>query len=125
MSPELADLFAKRFCASEWARLIQNQGSRRKVDSRIHSPRFDCCAFLFYSFSAVTFATQSARRVTSLWCQMTDAIGAKRTCRERRDHVGSDQNVESRGGISPPRAPKTVREPLDSHGSRCSAVSMT
>src|SRR5438128_11092401 len=33
--------------------------------------------------------------------------------------------VESRGGISPPRAPKTVREPLDSHGSRCSAVSMT
>src|SRR5437588_7203062 len=88
MSPELADLFAKRFCASEWARLIQNQGSRRKVDSRIHSPRFDCCAFLFYSFSAVTFATQSARRVTSLWCQMTDAIGAKRTCRERRDHVG-------------------------------------
>src|ERR1019366_2909761 len=30
--------------------------------------------------------------------------------------------VESRGGISPPRAPKTVREPLDSHGSRCSAI---
>src|SRR3977135_3288341 len=28
---------------------------------------------------------------------------------------------ESRGGISPPRAPKTVREPLDSHGFRCSA----
>src|SRR5262245_2593310 len=30
-----------------------------------------------------------------------------------------------REGLSPPRAPKTVREPLDSHGSRCSAVSMT
>jgi hypothetical protein len=29
--------------------------------SRIHSPRFDCCVFLFYSLSAVTFATQSAR----------------------------------------------------------------
>ena len=28
---------------------------------------------------------------------------------------------ESRGGISPPRAPKTVREPLDLHGFRCSA----
>ena len=28
---------------------------------------------------------------------------------------------ESRGGISPPRAPKTVREPLNSHGFRCSA----
>src|SRR4051812_20116063 len=25
--------------------------------------------------------------------------------------------VESRGGISPPRAPRTVREPLDSYGS--------
>ncbi len=33
--------------------------------------------------------------------------------------------VESRGGISPPRAPRTVREPLDSHGSRCSAVAIT
>ena len=31
-------------------------------------------------------------------------------------------NRESRGGISPPRAPRTVREPLDSYGSRCSAV---
>jgi hypothetical protein len=28
---------------------------------------------------------------------------------------------ESRGGISPPRAPRTVREPLGSYGSRCSA----
>jgi hypothetical protein len=33
----------------------------RNVDSRIHSLRFDCCVFLFYSFSAVTFATQSAK----------------------------------------------------------------
>jgi Aldo/keto reductase family len=33
--------------------------------------------------------------------------------------------VESRGGISPPRAPRHVREPLDSYGSRCSAVAMT
>ena len=31
---------------------------------------------------------------------------------------------ESPGGISPPGAPRTVREPLDSHGSRCSAVEM-
>ena len=33
----------------------------RNVDSRIHSLRFDCCVFLFYSFSAVTFATKSAQ----------------------------------------------------------------
>ncbi len=32
--------------------------------------------------------------------------------------------VESRGGISPPRAPRTVHEPLNSHGSRCSAVAI-
>src|SRR5450759_1785333 len=36
--------------------------------------------------------------------------------------VRSDANVESPGGISPPGAPRTVREPLDSHGSRCSAI---
>jgi hypothetical protein len=42
-----------------------------------------------------------------------------------REHATIRAVVESRGGISPPRAPKTVREPLDSHGSRCSAVSMT
>src|SRR5262245_21538938 len=29
---------------------------------------------------------------------------------------------ESRGGLSPPRAPKTVHEPLDSHGFRRSAA---
>ena len=31
---------------------------------------------------------------------------------------------ESPGGVSPPGAPKTVREPLDSYGSRCSAAAM-
>src|ERR1035437_9415725 len=30
--------------------------------------------------------------------------------------------VESPGGISPPGAPRSVREPIGSHGSRCSAV---
>jgi hypothetical protein len=33
-------------------------------------------------------------------------------------------HVESPGGLSPPGAPRSVREPLDSYGSRCSAVSM-
>src|SRR5262245_15131363 len=54
------DCVAKLFCSSERARLIQDQVSMRNVHSRIHSPRFDCCVFLFYTFSAVTFATQSA-----------------------------------------------------------------
>jgi hypothetical protein len=37
----------------------------------------------------------------------------------------SVEMVESPGGISPPGAPRTVRDPLESHGSRCSAVAMT
>jgi len=35
------------------------------------------------------------------------------------------QIVESPGGLSPPGAPRSVREPLGSYGSRWSAVSMT
>src|SRR5947209_18200980 len=31
-------------------------------------------------------------------------------------------NGESRRGISPPRAPRSVREPLGSYGSRCSTA---
>jgi hypothetical protein len=37
----------------------------------------------------------------------------------------SDAIVESPGGIPPPGAPRTVHDPLESHGSRCSAVAMT
>ena len=33
--------------------------------------------------------------------------------------------VESPEGISPSGAPRTVHDPLESHGSRCSAVAMT
>src|SRR5882672_6680190 len=55
----------------------------------------------------------------------------KRSCRRGPPPVASSFSgrktfshglVESPGGISPPGAPKTVREPLDSHGSRCSTV---
>jgi hypothetical protein len=44
--------------------LIQDQASMRNVDSRIHSLRFDCCVFLFYSFSAVTFANTICQEPT-------------------------------------------------------------
>ena len=37
-------------------------------------------------------------------------------------HCVRSASDKSPGGISPPGAPKTVREPLDSHGSRCSTV---
>src|SRR5439155_27034238 len=75
-SPELPHV-AEVFCPSECVRLIQDQASMRNVDSRIHSLRFDCCVFLFYSFSAVTFATKSAQRVSSLRCQPLDALGGE------------------------------------------------
>ena len=52
-------------------------------------------------------------------------FGSYRTNNEHHGTLvrrGSVAIVESPGGISPPGAPKTVREPLDSHGSRCSTV---
>jgi len=54
----------------------------RNVDSENLAHRFDCFKFLFHSFSAETFATQSAQRVVSLEtttiCNCTDCqtIGA-------------------------------------------------
>src|SRR5437870_12856177 len=51
----------------------------RNVDSRIHSLRFDCCIFLFYSLSAMTFATQSAQHASSLRRTTAVAFGGKRT----------------------------------------------
>ncbi len=45
-------------------------------------------------------------------------LGVMRTCRGHRE---IDAIVESPGGLSPPGAPRTVREPLDSYGqSLCS-----
>jgi len=52
----------------------------RNVDSRIHSLRFDCCVFLFYSFSAVTFATKSAKRFTSQ-CKKNSNLSREMTLR--------------------------------------------
>src|SRR6516225_5822376 len=44
------------------------------------------------------------------------------TSREGLDFDESTAVVESPGGIAPPGAPRTVHDPLESHGSRCSAV---
>ena len=43
----------------------------------------------------------------------------------RAASVNSVEIDESPGGVSPPGAPRTVHDPLESHGSRCSAVAMT
>ena len=47
----------------------------------------------------------------------------RRMCLSRGSAYGDNTLTgESPGGISPPGAPRTVLEPLGSHGSRCSAV---
>ena len=56
-SPSRADFVAKGFCSSKRARLSQDQAPTSNGESKIHSSRFDCCVFLFYSFRASTFAT--------------------------------------------------------------------
>src|SRR5262245_20618577 len=66
-----------------------------------------------------------ALSVISLLRSDSVAFGCEADIRTVERSNQSDVNVESRGGISPPRAPRTVREPLDSYGSRCSAVAMT
>src|SRR5271167_5000815 len=40
----------------------------------------------------------------------------------RQPMTAETVDVEWPGGISPPGSPRTVREPLDSYGSHCSAV---
>src|SRR5260370_30098058 len=75
----MADFVVKVFCPSECVRLIQDQASMRNVDSRIHSLRFDCCVFLFYSFSAATFATQSALLGPREMSDLSPQSGPKRT----------------------------------------------
>src|SRR5437016_5613434 len=86
----MADFVAEVFCPSECVRLIQDQASMRNVDSRIHSLRFDCCVFLFYSFSAVTFATKSARSCRSRLCDITADIEGRTDCHGRRGTAESD-----------------------------------
>ncbi len=51
-------------------------------------------------------------------CNVGSCSNCGRIAASRR----TDVQVESPGGISPPGAPRTVREPLDSYGSRCSTV---
>src|SRR5215510_12018483 len=84
--PLLVDAVEKRFCSSERARLIQDQAPMRNVDSKIRSPRFDRCVFLFYSLSAATFSTASVRSgglgpyaTVPLYPRL---LTCQRTCRE-------------------------------------------
>src|SRR5258708_7787762 len=103
--PELPHV-AKLFCPSECVRLIQDQASMRNVDSRIHSPRFDCCVFLFYSFSAVTFATQSATngpalKIPTLRVKIRPVLAGYKACEASRPLVPSPLTRAPRPSIDP------------------------
>src|SRR5262249_21287449 len=64
----------------------------RNIDSRTRSLRFDCCVFLFHSFSAVTFATQSGVKADSLYSLRVFRILTLRGQRVR---------LKSRSAVSP------------------------
>jgi hypothetical protein len=74
----------------------------------------------------------ASRRVCAIvFCRNQDCLhggrslidcGGTRNLGRTSDQPRQPQRVESRGGISPPRAPRTVHEPLDSHSSRCSPL---
>jgi hypothetical protein len=70
----MANFVAKGFCSSERARLIQDQPPTSNVDSKIHSSRFDRCAFLFYSFRAATLATKSATSRRRLLAELSPKV---------------------------------------------------
>jgi hypothetical protein len=91
-----------------------NRHRARGTASRIHSRDF-----LPWRFSNAGPQPRSSRRRPS-------SAGIRKPSQQRPfdGWVRLSAKVESPGGISPPGAPRTVREPLDSHGSRCSAVAM-
>src|SRR5215468_8458638 len=73
----------------------------RNVDSRIHSFRFDCCIFLFYSFSTVTFATQSASKRTR--ASKLESVGAISRYQRAEAQVGMPRSrfwSRDGGGVS-------------------------
>ena len=65
-----------------------------------------------------------ARRLVSLSVCYRGAISALRQFGKNMLTRSFTVRVESPGGISPPGAPRTVHDPLESHGSRCSAVTL-
>src|ERR1700724_1241721 len=92
-------------------------GPRRSVDRGARRPAIEPRKFLILGADTVHMVEGNilGRVSASAW---TTRRG------QRPWHVPDAPcaGVESPGGVSPPGAPRTVHEPLDSHGSRCSAV---
>ena len=65
---------------------------------------------------------ESARGTEQPSAAVRFEVGCRKLTRPSADIVATPADVESPGGISPPGAPRTVHDPLESHGSRCSAV---
>ena len=112
-----------------WHRLIR---FRRFCSGSLALASLDRACLSFCSDLTATLTT------TALTAAACSGLRSAPVCRTRRAllHLSYScaqpcgpatlvTHVESRGGIAPPRAPRTVREPLDSYGSRCSAVAIT
>ena len=79
------------------------------------TPAHKCCLDCCNAHSAFARGHQLPRQLTTGAAAVP--LRADSKVAERR---GRDGQVA--GGISPPGAPRTAREPLDSYGSRCSTV---
>jgi hypothetical protein len=114
--PHVADIVAKRFWVSEEATLIQDQPAIRKVDSKICSLRFDCCAQaplrrLLQQYRPVAdarVAGTSVRNLIKFRRQIASPVDTGRRC-NRRPHPApaSEKSCRRRGHGS-----SSARDPL-------------
>ena len=71
----------------------------------------------FYSEGGTLFGLQGDHRVDTRSAAGRDVVGDQSEQRQRAHGAAEGDGVESPRGVSPRGAHRTVREPLDSHGS--------
>jgi TPR repeat protein len=90
-------------------------------------PRDDAAAVSWYRKAAAQGNARAQFEAAAAWPVVAEGPGAACPQLPKPDMSAVKRQalfVESPGGISPPGAPRTVHDPLESHGSRCSAVAM-
>src|SRR6516225_4046431 len=106
-------------CRSSSAAGYHHATARHSIERYIRphsSGRMRCESDLQHGISAITGAPRPRA------CRPDDVRSSGKT--GSRLPGQTDAIDESPEGISPPGAPRTVHDPLESHGSRCSAVAV-